>query len=72
MTRRPMVAGRPEAGTVEDVATRIEPLPTVPKVLLTVPDGFHRVPHPLEIMVAHAEREAELRSLMSVEGEGAR
>ncbi len=72
MTRRAMVAGRPETGTVEDVATRIEPLPAVPKALLNVPDGFRRVPHPLEMMVAHAEREAELRSLMSVDGEGAR
>jgi hypothetical protein len=55
------------AGRVEDVALRVEPLAVLPTDLVTVPEGFKRTAHPLEIMVAHAEREAELRRLMGGE-----
>ena len=52
------------AGLVEDSARRIEILDAFPVDLVSVPEGFRRTPHPLELMVAHAEREAELRLLM--------
>ena len=52
------------AGSVEDSARRIEVLDAFPVDLVSVPEGFRRTPHPLELMVAHAEREAELRRLM--------
>jgi hypothetical protein len=56
-------------GLVEDVAARIEPLEALPTDLVTIPEGFRRTAHPLELMVAHAEREAELRRLMGGEVE---
>jgi hypothetical protein len=62
---RPLDVDNPEAGTIEDVASRIKEVATVPPELLTVPDGFQRVPHPLELMVAHARSEAELNRRMS-------
>jgi hypothetical protein len=62
---RPLVAGNPDAGTIEDVASRVEEVATVSPDLLTVPDGFQRVAHPLELMVAHARSEAELNRRMS-------
>jgi len=66
-TVRPLSAegGVSEAGTVEDVALRLEPVATVPRELLTVPEDYRRVPHPLEQMVAFAEEEAALRERMS-------
>ena len=56
-------------GRVEDVATRIESLDTIPIDLVSVPEGLQRTAHPLEVMVAYAEREAELRRLMGGEVE---
>lgn len=52
------------AGLVEDSARRVEVLDAFPVDLVSAPEGFRRTPHPLELMVAHAEREAELRRLM--------
>ncbi|MCP4657969.1 MAG: hypothetical protein GY856_21380, partial [bacterium] len=37
-----------EAGTVEDLALRLEPVTAVPQELLTVPQGYRRVVHALE------------------------
>jgi len=48
------------AVTIEDVATRLEPLASFPDELLRVPDGYRRVSHPLEVMVAYEEQEAAL------------
>lgn len=56
-------------GRVEDVAVRIESLDAFPVDLVSIPEGLQRSPHPLELMVAHAEREAELRRLMGGEVE---
>jgi hypothetical protein len=44
--------------TIEDVATRLEPLERTRVDLLKVPDGYRRVPHPLEVMVAFVQEEA--------------
>jgi hypothetical protein len=52
------------AGRFEDVALRVESLDALPIELVTIPEGFDRTPHPLELMVAHADRERELRRLM--------
>jgi hypothetical protein len=68
-TVRPLVPGIGSAASVEDRALRVEVLETVRSDLVVVPEGLRRSPHPLEVMVAHARREAELRSLM---GGGAR
>jgi hypothetical protein len=46
------------AGSLEDVATRLEPIERLPVDLLTVLEGYRRVTHPLETMVAFAEEEA--------------
>jgi hypothetical protein len=48
------------SATIEDVATRLEPLASFPDELLRVPDGYRRVSHPLEVMVAYEEQEAAL------------
>lgn len=48
-----------------DEVSKLEVLPAFPVELLQVPDGFRQVSHPLEAMVAHAEREAELSRAMS-------
>lgn len=64
LTRRPMAAGAGTAGSIEDVTHRVETIDSVPLDLVTVPEGFRRTPHPLELMVAHAAREAELNALM--------
>jgi len=55
-TRRTSAAG----GTLEDVVTSVVPLPSLPPQLLAVGEGFHRVPSPLEAMVAFAEEDAAL------------
>jgi hypothetical protein len=55
-------------GTIEDVALRIEKLEVFPTDLLEVPEGLERVPHPIELMVAWAEQEAELRERMGAAG----
>jgi hypothetical protein len=68
LTLRPVIAGSDEAGTIEDVSSRVERVNAVPPELVTIPDGFERVPHPLEMMVAHARSEAELNSRMSGSG----
>jgi hypothetical protein len=44
--------------TIEDVATRLESLERFQVDLVKVPDGYRRVPHPLEVMVAFVEEEA--------------
>jgi hypothetical protein len=61
-TSRPLAAdgAKAGAGSVHDIATRLEPLAEVPEELLEIPDGFQRTVHPLEQMVAFAEEEAEL------------
>ena len=64
LTVRSLSSGADGAGSVEDSARRIEALDAFPVDLVSVPEGFRRTPHPLELMVAHAEREAELRRLM--------
>jgi hypothetical protein len=46
------------AATIEDVATHLEPLERFQTDLVKVPDGYRRVPHPLEVMVAFVEEEA--------------
>jgi hypothetical protein len=53
------------AGTLDDLAVRIERLDAFPQELLTVPEGYRRVAHPLEMMVAWAEQEAELNARMN-------
>jgi len=64
LTRRPVhvVDGRASGGTAEDVVTRLEPLERFPQELASVPEGLRRSPHPLELMVSHAEDEADLRA----------
>jgi hypothetical protein len=62
-TRRRLAAGG-GAGAIEDVATRVGRVAAPAKNLMAVPDGFRQVPHPLELMVVHAEREAELNVVM--------
>lgn len=62
-TRRPVDLQRP-VGWIEDVATALERLDAFPSELLEVPAGLERAPHPLEVMVSVAEREAELERLM--------
>jgi hypothetical protein len=47
-------------GTAEDVVSAVVSLPSLPPKLVTVGDGFRRVPSPLEAMVAFAEEEAAL------------
>jgi hypothetical protein len=63
-TVRPLAPAEPSAGSVEDAALRVERVDAVPAELFTVPDGFERGPHPLELMVAHARSEAELNRRM--------
>ena len=55
-TRRPidMVTG---AGSLEDVAVRLEKLDLFPQELVAVPAGLQRVPHPWEVAVAASELE---------------
>lgn len=65
LTVRPLIVGNAAGGDVEDAARRVEVLESVRPDLVAVPDGLRRTPNPLEMMVAHTEREAELRSLMS-------
>jgi hypothetical protein len=72
-TVRPLGMTRPgrPAGSIDDAASRMEPLDAFPVDLVAVPDGLKRAPHPLELMVAHAEREAELNALMGgIPGDG--
>jgi hypothetical protein len=61
-TSRPLSASssRDGAGSVQDIATRLDALAEVPEELLAIPDGCQRTVHPLEQMVAFAEEEAEL------------
>jgi hypothetical protein len=63
-TVRPLASGDAAAGTVEDAALGVERLDAVAAELFTVPDGFERGPHPLELMVARARSEAELNRRM--------
>ncbi len=44
--------------TIEDVTTRMETVGLFKADLVKVPDGYRRVPHPLEVMVAFVEEEA--------------
>jgi hypothetical protein len=59
-TVRPLPTGSEatRAESFEDVATRLEPLDRLPADLLTIPEGYRRVAHPLETMVVFAEEEA--------------
>ncbi len=45
--------------TVEDIVTRLEAADSFSADLVSVPDGFRRIPHPLERVVAFMEDEAE-------------
>jgi hypothetical protein len=58
-TLRRMAASESSA-TLEDVATRLDPLASFPDELRRVPDGYRRVSHPLEVMVAYEEQETAL------------
>jgi hypothetical protein len=71
--RRPLTSApqAAAAGSVEDVASRLETGVKVPPELLTLPDSYRRVPHPLEQMVLYAEQEAELAQRMSLRTETA-
>lgn len=51
--------------SVEDVATRVEPLDRFPTELAEVPEGARRVPHPLEATVRFLEEEAARNSALS-------
>lgn len=46
--------------TLEDVATRLQPLPTFPLEMVEIPEGLRRVPHPLEQIISVMEKEEEL------------
>ena len=61
--------GNPRA-SVEDVATRVEPLERFPTELAEIPEGARRVPHPLEATVRFLEEEAVRNAAMSGAGEG--
>ncbi len=61
---RPLSAAVSGAGRSEDVATRLEPVAAFPVESVQVPEGMQRVAHPLEVVVAHAESEAELNRKM--------
>jgi hypothetical protein len=63
---RPLSRGSADAGSVEDVALRIALIAALPAELLELPEGLERAPHPLELMVAGREAEAELRQQMAV------
>lgn len=63
-TVRPLAFADSASGTVEDAALRVETLETVAAELFTVPDGFERTPHPLELILAHQRSEAELNRRM--------
>lgn len=58
-------SGPDEVATLEDVTHRLELLESLPAELLEIPDTYTRTAHPLEVMVEHAESEAELRRLGS-------
>ena len=51
--------------SVEDVATRVEPLDRFPTELAEVPEGARRVPHPLEATVRFLEEEAVRNAALS-------
>jgi hypothetical protein len=51
--------------SVEDVATRVEPLDRFPTELAEVPEGARRVPHPLEATVRFLEEDAARNAAMS-------
>ncbi len=52
-------------GSVEDVATRLEPLERFPGELVEIPEGLRRVPHPLEATVRFLEEEAVRNAQMA-------
>jgi hypothetical protein len=54
-----------EAGLIEDVALRVQPGISFPLDLVEIPEGFRRVPHALELSVAWAEEDAEIRRRMT-------
>ncbi len=54
-----------EAGTIDDIAVSVQRLGVWPDDLVTVPEGYQRVAHPLELMASWAEQEAELNQKMS-------
>lgn len=63
-TVRTLADGSSQAESVEDAALRVERVDAVPTELFTVPDGFERGPHPLELILAHERSEAELNRRM--------
>lgn len=59
-------------GVVEDAATNVERLERFPSELVEIPEGFKRVPHPLEAAVRFLEEDAARNAVMSgLQGEGA-
>jgi len=63
--------GTPQ-GTIEDLATRLEPLESFPLELVRIADGLQQIPHPLEAVVAFAEQEAAIRDAMAGEPDAAK
>lgn len=59
-------------GTIEDLATRLEPLESFPLELVRIADGLKQIPHPLEAVVAFAEQEAAIRDAMAGEPDAAK
>ncbi|MCP4661776.1 MAG: hypothetical protein GY856_40760 [bacterium] len=58
--------GTPQ-GTIEDLATRLEPLDSFPLELVRIAEGLRQITHPLEAVVAFAEQEAAVRDAMAGE-----
>ena len=58
----------PPLGTVEDIATSLEPLERFPGELAEIPEGLRRVPHPLEATVRFLEEEAQRNAAMGGAG----
>ena len=56
-TSRPVSKGS-ASDKIDNIVTRLESIPALPSDLLSIPEGFKRVSHPLEAMTAFAEEEA--------------
>lgn len=62
--RGPEKAAPGRRGTVEDVVTRLEAIDSFPLELVKVPDALARTAHPMESLLAFAEREEERERVM--------
>ncbi len=58
-------AASASAARLEDIATRVERLDAFPQTLLEIPEGYLRIPHPLEAAARYLEEDAELRHRIS-------